>query len=90
MVTTYRFFSSNENPTGGVPGLMKYCVYPTPSSTTLPAIHVDARGFNNALWVGVKGTKNFGFVRPGGNTQHPARRQDRPDGHRDMEHPSDG
>jgi hypothetical protein len=26
----YAFFSGNENPVGGVPGLIEYCVYPIP------------------------------------------------------------
>ena len=64
--TTYEFFSTNENPVAGVPGLMKYCVYPTPS--TLPtAIHSQAKGFNGASWTAVRGAKNFAFARPDGN-----------------------
>jgi hypothetical protein len=65
--TTYKFYSlTDENPVGGVPGLMKYCVYPTPPSQP-SATHVDAKGANGAAWVSAKGSNNFAFVRPGGN-----------------------
>lgn len=65
--TTYKFSSlTDENPAGGVPGLMKYCVYPTaasqPATTT-----VAATGFNGAAWNEGTGSNNFGFVRPGGD-----------------------
>lgn len=65
--TTYTFSSlTNENPVGGVPGLIKYCVYPSPSA--LPTSHtVNATGANGAKWVYATGSKNFAFVRPGGN-----------------------
>ncbi len=29
-LSTYSFFSADENPVGGVPGLIEYCVYPIP------------------------------------------------------------
>jgi hypothetical protein len=65
--TTYTFSSpTNENPTGGVPGLMKYCVYPSPVSQPTDH-HVLATGANGAQWVFAKGSNNFAFVRPGGN-----------------------
>jgi hypothetical protein len=65
--TTYTFVSlTNENPVGGVPGLIKYCVYP--SSTSQPTtITVTAKGANGAKWASAKGSNNFAFVRPGGN-----------------------
>jgi hypothetical protein len=67
LITTYTFFSlTNENPVGGVPGLMKYCVYPTPK--TQPGSHtVTAVGSNGAAWAFAAGSNNFAFVRPGGN-----------------------
>ena len=65
--TTYEFFSTNENPVAGVPGLMKYCVYPTTPSTLPTAIHSQAKGFNGASWTAVRGAKNFAFARPDGN-----------------------
>jgi hypothetical protein len=65
--TTYTFSSlTNENPVGGVPGLMKYCVYPTPVSQ--PTHHtVSTQGSNGADWLFGKGSNNFAFLRPGGN-----------------------
>jgi hypothetical protein len=64
--TSYTFSSVNENPVGGVPGLIKYCVYPSPS--TLPTEHtVSATGANGAPWLYGKGSNNFAFLRPGGN-----------------------
>jgi hypothetical protein len=65
--TSYSFSSlTNENPVGGVPGLIKYCVYPTPK--TPPTSHtVAATGDNGAAWAFATGSNNFAFVRPGGN-----------------------
>jgi hypothetical protein len=65
--TTYTFSSlTNENPVGGVPGLIKYCVYPSPSA--LPTSHtVNATGANGATWVYATGSTNFAFARPGGD-----------------------
>jgi hypothetical protein len=65
--STYTFSSANETSTSlGVPGLIKYCVYPTPSA--LPSSHtVAAVGANGAPWVYSKGSNNFAFVRPGGD-----------------------
>jgi hypothetical protein len=66
--TTYFFASlTNENPVGGVPGLMKYCVYPSPKSPLPTSIDAQAKGFNGADWVSAKGSNNFAFIRPGGN-----------------------
>jgi hypothetical protein len=65
--TTYKFYSfTNENPTGGVPGLVKYCVYPTPVSQP-NTIHVDATGLTGGKWLSSNGSNNFAFVRPGGD-----------------------
>jgi hypothetical protein len=65
--TTYTFSSlTNEHPVGGVPGLIKYCVYPSPS--TLPASHtVAAKGADGTPWGYGTGSNNFAFVRPGGD-----------------------
>jgi hypothetical protein len=65
--STYTFSSlTNENPTGGVPGLVKYCVYPTPASQPT-TITVAATGANGKTWVSSKGSNNFAFARPGGD-----------------------
>lgn len=65
--STYYFYSlQNQTPSGGVPGLVKYCVYPTPTSqpTTITPM---ATGANGAAWLSAKGSNNFAFVRPGGD-----------------------
>jgi hypothetical protein len=65
--STYTFSSlTDENPVGGVPGLVKYCVYPTPK-TPPSNITVTAEGANGADWVSAKSSNNFAFARPGGN-----------------------
>jgi hypothetical protein len=66
-VSTYQFSSlANENPAGGVPGLISYCVYP--SATALPTGHgVQAKGGNGAAWVYSAGSNNFAFTRPNGD-----------------------
>ena len=67
-VSTYVFSSlTSENPASGVPGLIRYCVYPTNPSASPTAITVQAHGDNGALWLSAKGKGNFAFVRPGGN-----------------------
>jgi hypothetical protein len=64
--TTYMFSSlTNENPVGGVPGLIKYCVYPTTPSA-LPTAHT-VTATTTKLWVYATGSNNFAFVRPGGD-----------------------
>ncbi len=62
--STYTFSSLNENPSGGVPGLIKYCVYTTPQPNSSVA---QAHGDNSAPWVVGTSKTNFAFVRPGGN-----------------------
>jgi hypothetical protein len=67
LTSTYTFTSlADEGPVGGVPGLIKYCVYPSPASQ--PTAHtVTATGANGAQWLFAKGSNNFAFLRPGGN-----------------------
>ena len=65
--STYKFYSlTNQNPVNGVPGLIKYCVYPTPTSQPT-TIAPTATGANGATWISSKGSNNFAFVRPGGD-----------------------
>ena len=70
--TTYTFESfKDEGPVGGVPGLVKYCVFPTP--TTSPTkVSPLAHGDNGVLWTvsNKKGADNFSFTRPGGNASN--------------------
>jgi hypothetical protein len=52
-----------ENPVGGVPGLIKYCVYPSTGPKSVKAIYPG--------WIagqGKKGSTDFSFSRPGGNS----------------------
>jgi hypothetical protein len=66
-VTTYTFVSlTNENPVGGVPGLIKYCVYP--STPNQPGgFYPQATGANGNTWTIATGSRNFAFARPAGN-----------------------
>ena len=67
LVTTYRFAAfTDEPPAGGVPGLIKYCVYPDPAA---PPSSVDAlaTGANGAPWTSSVGSSSFSFGRPDGN-----------------------
>src|SRR5437764_5961127 len=66
-VATYSFQSfTNENPLGGVPGLIEYCVYtsPLPNSTTAVAIGANATAFVSSTDAS-KG--EFAFQRNGGD-----------------------
>lgn len=66
-VTTYVFASrENENPVDGVPGLIKYCVYPNPA---VPPTATDAlaTGANGAAWISSAGPSAFSFGRPNGD-----------------------
>lgn len=58
---TYSFSSNNESPSGGVPGLIEYCVYTGP----LP----DSQSASYSGWnAGQSGSKGeFDFGRPNGN-----------------------
>ncbi len=67
--TTYSFDSlRNENPVGGVPGLVGYCVYP--GSTQPTSITAQALGANGAAWLGATDTNRFRFSRPDGNASN--------------------
>jgi hypothetical protein len=66
LVTTYTFASlTDENPVGGVPGLIKYCVYPSPASQ--PTLEPQTTGADGTIWTIATGSKNFAFARPAGN-----------------------
>jgi hypothetical protein len=65
--TTYTFSSlANENPSGGGPGLIKYCVYPSAPQNTAAVDHALV-GANKAHWVAATGSGNFAFARPAGD-----------------------
>jgi len=61
--STYKFFSQNQNPTGGVPGLQGYCVY----TATAPKSDTTTGG-DVPTWKASKPAKSFGFTRPGGES----------------------
>lgn len=58
-IATYSFKSSNESPTGGVPGLIEYCVYTSPLPDSKAALYSD--------WTTDEGGGFFDFERTGGN-----------------------
>jgi hypothetical protein len=63
-ITTYSLFSNDQGSSGGVPGLVKYCVYPK-VATGAP----DATATYDS-WTAATSNKkpyNFSFSRPGGN-----------------------
>jgi hypothetical protein len=62
-VATYSFTSPNKSPTGGVPGLIEYCVYTTP----LPDSEVAIYSNPNGAWTAGSGGGFFDFQRSGGN-----------------------
>ncbi len=66
---TYTFTSlTNEKPfTNGVPGLIKYCVYPSPATNEPTTGNATATGADGSTWLFKKDPKEFAFVRPGGN-----------------------
>jgi hypothetical protein len=71
-VTTYQLFSQDQDAVDGVPGLIKYCVYPH-DATGAPTVTVDANGGSAAdvPWIASTSSKkpyNFSFGRPGGNS----------------------
>lgn len=67
LTSTYSFFSIvNENPAGGIPGLIKYCVYPTPSQKPNTLI-VQAKGANGSNWQSKLDPKDFLFQRAAGD-----------------------
>ncbi len=67
--TTYSFsVREAESSTGGVPGLVKYCVYPTPSGKpTGITVDPNLEGADTSPWTSSAGTNNFAFTRPRGN-----------------------
>jgi hypothetical protein len=66
-MTDYRFISlTNEGPVNGVPGLIKYCVYPNPAQQPT-AIIVQAKGADGSPWIALSGSKSFAFSRQFGD-----------------------
>src|SRR5262249_20602289 len=62
---TYTFTSfSDEGPSGGIPGLIEYCIYPgtQPDSVSTVAVGSDA-----SAWTAPPSFDNFSFQRPDGN-----------------------
>lgn len=66
-VSSYTFTSLiDQDPVNGVPGLIRYCVYPTPESQPT-SVNPTATGANGAAWDSDIGTDAFAFGRPTGN-----------------------
>lgn len=64
---TYTFGSVNENPTGGVPGLIEYCVFTSPMPDTA-TVDPNLTGKDGEHWIDSgNGSTYFSFKRPSGN-----------------------
>lgn len=62
---TYYFDSfTDESPSGGVPGLIEYCVYPDSAPASVNAV---ATGDDGSAWTDPTTFNNFSFQRPDGN-----------------------
>jgi hypothetical protein len=69
--TDYKLYSNDQGAVNGVPGLVKYCVYPT-NPGAAPTVDVTAQGGpdEDIPWTKTTSSKspyNFSFQRPGGN-----------------------
>jgi hypothetical protein len=69
--TTYELVSNDQDAANGVPGLVKYCVYPT-GANHAPAVAVTAKGgeAEDIDWTKTTSSKSpytFSFQRAGGN-----------------------
>jgi hypothetical protein len=65
---TYTFDSLvNEAPTGGVPGLIGYCVYPATGPTSVAPVVQTSDGTTTATWDDKVGAVDFQFKRWDGN-----------------------
>lgn len=61
---TYKVYTLNENSSGGIPGLIAYCV----ATTTLPTSGAaTVKGADGSNWVYNTGTGYFNFGRPDGD-----------------------
>lgn len=64
---TYYFDSFvDRNPANGVPGLIEYCIYPTPF-TAPDSVTSVALGANGQTWQNASGPNSISFQRPQGN-----------------------
>lgn len=63
---TYTFDSlDDQSPSGGLPGLMQYCVYPDGGTPPIETTAL-AQGAFGADWIDLAGRDRFSFSRPGG------------------------
>ena len=66
-ITIYKFVSLlNETPVDGVPGLIKYCVYPSSGGQPISGVPL-AEGADGSGWTYDAGSSSFSFGRPKGN-----------------------
>jgi hypothetical protein len=56
----------DEDPVNGVPGLIRYCIYPTPEQSPIE-METDVIGANGDPWRAEIGFRNSSFERPHGN-----------------------
>src|SRR5205823_8646594 len=64
---TYTFSSFvNENSSGGIPGLVEYCVYPASVPHDV-AVDPALQGADGSAWTFALGSSRFSFTRPNGN-----------------------
>jgi hypothetical protein len=61
---TYTLDTTDESSSGGIPGLIEYCVY---SGTQPDSVTTIAVGANGAAWTDPSGFNNFSFQRPDGD-----------------------
>jgi LEA14-like dessication related protein len=67
LTATYTFSSFvNENSSGGIPGLIEYCVYPASVPHDV-AVDPALKGANGSAWTFSLGSSRFSFSRPGGD-----------------------
>jgi hypothetical protein len=65
---TYKFISEDQSPTGGVPGLVGFCVYG--ANVAPDTVATTVKGFDGSTWKASKPGKSFGFTRPGGESSN--------------------
>jgi hypothetical protein len=67
LTVTYTFSSFvNESSSGGIPGLIEYCVYPSSVPHDV-AVDPALKGADTSAWTFSLGSSRFSFSRPGGD-----------------------
>ena len=63
---TYTFVSTNQNPSGGIPGLIQYCLFPANGDMPV-SVTPQAVGADGGAWGSTQHSGDFSFVRSGGD-----------------------